>query len=76
MTSLDWLLSTSLMPVSMVAVGFLGDAIGAAHDARPRRARSAASLTLLCVLLIPGVRDPEREASGALGEPLGEGVQP
>ena len=57
-TSVDWLISTSLMPVAMIAVGFVGDAIGpgttlvlagtiggTAHAARaadPRRARPGA----------------------------------
>ena len=70
-TSLDWLISTSLMPVSMIAVGFLGDGIG------PRTTLVLAgvvggTLTLLA-LLTPGLRDPEREESGAFGEPLARG---
>jgi DHA3 family tetracycline resistance protein-like MFS transporter len=74
-TSVDWMLSTALMPVSMVGVGFLGDAIGA-------RATLVAAglfggvLTIAFVLLVPGLREPEREdaASGALGEPARERV--
>jgi DHA3 family tetracycline resistance protein-like MFS transporter len=73
-TSLDWLISTSLMPVSMIAVGFLGDAIGPGTTLVLAGAIGG-TLTLLAVL-IPGVRDPERDGSDALGEPLRESIQP
>jgi MFS family permease len=68
-TSLDWLLSTSLMPVSMIAVGFLGDGIGA-RTTLVLAGVIGGTLTLLA-LLTPGLRDPERD-SDAFGEPPGE----
>ena len=62
------------MPVSMIAVGFLGDSIG------PRTTLVLAGLVAgaftLLALLTPGLRDPEREESGVLAEPLRKGVQP
>jgi MFS family permease len=73
-TSLDWMISTSLMPLWLVAIGFLGDGIGV------RQTLVAAGLfggitTMLFPLAIRGIRGPERE-SGALGEPARESVQP
>jgi DHA3 family tetracycline resistance protein-like MFS transporter len=74
-TSVDWLLSGSTMPLAMIAAGFVGDAIGPSTTLVVA-GLCAGCLTLLSVAAIPGVRDPEREASGELGEPLGERVQP
>ncbi len=65
-TSLDWLLSTSLMPVAMIAVGFLGDGIGA-RETLVAAGLVSGAFTLVFVFAVPGLRDPEREASGALG---------
>jgi len=73
-TSLDWLLSTCLMPLSMVAVGFLGDGIGVRTTLIASGAVSGV-LTLLFVFAVPSVRGPERE-SAAFRQPAGEGVQP
>jgi DHA3 family tetracycline resistance protein-like MFS transporter len=71
-TSLDWLLSTSLMPASMIAVGFAGDAIGA-RGTLVAAGLLGGTVTLASVFLVPALRDPERDApSGALGEPVRE----
>ena len=59
----------------MIAVGFLGDGLGA----RPTLVLAgllAGTLTLLSIVAIPSVRDPERDAPGALGEPVGEDAEP
>ncbi len=57
-SSLDWLVSISLTPLSFAVAGPIGEALGA------RRALLAAGLfagaTTLGFLLLPGVRDPER----------------
>jgi MFS family permease len=74
-TSVDWLLSTSLVPLSMVAVGFLGDGIGAS-ETLVLSGLVAGTLTLVFVFVVPGVRDPERDASGTLREAATERVQP
>jgi MFS family permease len=73
-TSVDWLFSLSFMPLAMIAVGFAGDAVGASATLVVAGLLSGV-VTLLSVA-IPGIRDPEREASGELGESLGERVQP
>jgi MFS family permease len=71
-TSLDWLLSTSLMPASMIAVGFAGDAIGA-RGTLVAAGLLGGTVTLASVFLVPALRDPERDApSGALDEALRE----
>jgi len=72
-TSLDWMVSSSLMPMWLVAIGFLGNGIGV------RRSLVAAGLfggvtTMLFPLAIRGLRAPER-GSDSLGEPLRKGVQ-
>jgi MFS family permease len=74
-TSLDWLISTSLMPVAMIGVGFLGNGIGA-RETLVLAGLVSATFTLLFLFAVPGLRDPERADSGAGGEPSGEGVQP
>jgi hypothetical protein len=74
-TSLDWLLSTSLMPLAMVAVGFLGDGLGV-RTTLVVAGLVGGTTTLLFVFAVPGIRDPERELSRPLGEPRGERVQP
>jgi MFS family permease len=73
-TSLDWMVSTSLMPMWLLVIGVVGDGIGV------RQTLIGAGLfggitTLLFPLAIRGIRDPERE-SGALVESFGEGIQP
>jgi hypothetical protein len=74
-TSLDWLLSTCLMPVSMIAVGFLGDGIGA-RSTLVLAGLLGGTLTLAFLFAVPGLRDPEREDSRALREPAREGAEP
>jgi hypothetical protein len=74
-TSLDWLVSTSLMPLSMIVVGFVGDSIGARTTLVVAGLASGA-LTLLFAFAVPAVRSPERQGSGPLGEPAREGAQP
>jgi DHA3 family tetracycline resistance protein-like MFS transporter len=74
-TSLDWFLSTCLMPVSMIAVGLLGDGIGA-RSTLVLAGLLGGTLTLAFLFAVPALRDPEREASGALGKPAGEGAEP
>jgi MFS family permease len=73
-TSLDWLFGTSLMPMWFVAIGFVADGVGV------RATLIAAGLisgitTMLFPLLVPGIRDPERDTT-ARGELLAERVQP
>jgi len=59
-TSLDWFVSVSLMPVSFAITGPVADAIG------PRTTLVAAGLVatplMLAFLLLPGIRDVERRA--------------
>jgi hypothetical protein len=74
-TSLDWLLSTSLMPLSMILVGFLGDKLGV-RETLVVSGALAGAVTLLFPVAVPRVRDPERDGSGARGESAREGVQP
>jgi MFS family permease len=74
-TSLDWLLSTSLMPASMIAIGFLGDGIGA-RATLVLAGLLAGTLTLVSVVAIRDLRDPERDAPEALGESAGEQAEP
>jgi MFS family permease len=56
-TSLDWLVSISLTPVSFAIAGPLGEAIGARATLVSGGIIAAGTLLFL---LIPGVRDPER----------------
>jgi MFS family permease len=65
-TSLDWLVSTSLMPMWFVVIGFVADDVGV------RSTLVAAGLiggitTMLFPLVIRGLRDPEHD-SAARGE--------
>jgi hypothetical protein len=59
-TSLDWFVSVSLMPVSFAITGPVADAIG------PRTTLVGAGLVatplMLAFLLLPGIRDVERRA--------------
>ncbi len=64
-TSLDWLVSTSLMPMWFVAIGFVADDLGV------RTTLIAAGLisgvtTLLFPFAIRGLRDPERDSAARL----------
>ena len=73
-TSVDWMVSTSLMPLWLVVIGFVGDRIGV------RETLVVAGLfggitTMIFPFAIRGIRDPERD-SAALVEPAGEGVEP
>ena len=74
-TSLDWLLSTSLMPLSMLVFGFLGNGIGA-RATLLLAGLLAGTLTVLSIVAIPSLRNPEREQSGAFGEPAAEDAEP
>lgn len=58
-TSLDWALSTCLVPVSFALTGPVAAAAGA--EATLVGAGVLASATMLGFLLVPGVRDPERQ---------------
>lgn len=57
-SSVDWLVSLCLSPLGVVAAGFLAGAIGTRNTLLAGGA--VAGLTVI-VLLLPGVRDPERE---------------
>jgi MFS family permease len=57
-TSLDWLVSTSLVPISFALTGPLAAAVGAKATLAGAGVLAAAA-TLVC-LFIPGVRDTER----------------
>ena len=57
-TSLDWFVSTSLVPVSFALTGPVAAAVGAEATLAGAGVFAAAA-TLLC-LLIPGIRDTER----------------
>jgi Transmembrane secretion effector len=58
-TSLDWLVSTSLVPISFALTGPIAAAIGAEATLAGAGVIACAA-TLLC-LLIPGMRDTERD---------------
>jgi Transmembrane secretion effector len=58
-TSLDWLVSTSLVPISFALTGPVAAAIGAEATLAGAGVIACAA-TLLC-LLIPGMRDTERD---------------
>ena len=67
-TSLDWLVSTSLMPMWFVLIGFVADGVGV------RATLVAAGLiggvtTMLFPFVFRGIREPEHD-SAARGEPL------
>jgi predicted MFS family arabinose efflux permease len=57
-SSLDWMVSTSLIPVSLALAGPLAQAIGA--GATLVAAGVFGSVILLLFLLIPGIREPEQ----------------
>jgi MFS family permease len=57
-SSVDWLVSIGLIPVSFAIVGPLGEAFGT--QAVLLGAGVIGCLVPLCFLLVPGVRDPER----------------
>lgn len=57
-SSVDWMVSTALIPVSFALAGPLGEAFGA--QAVLLAAGSAGAIFGLAFLLVPGVRDPER----------------
>ncbi len=57
-SSLDWMVSTALIPVSFALAGPLGEAFGA--QAVLAGAGAAGLVFGLAFLLVPGVRDPER----------------
>jgi DHA3 family tetracycline resistance protein-like MFS transporter len=77
-SSIDWMVSLSLIPVSTVAMGFLAAAIGA----RATLALAGAFgglVTLGFLVALPGLRDSERDESMSslpLREPAGQGAQP
>jgi DHA3 family tetracycline resistance protein-like MFS transporter len=58
-TSLDWLVSTSLVPISFALTGPVAAAIGA--EATLAGAGVIACVATLLCLLIPGMRDTERD---------------
>ena len=67
-SSLDWMVSTSLIPVSLAITGPLALTIGA--RATLIAAGVFGSIAVLLFLLIPGIRDPERAEIG--GTPLAQ----
>jgi MFS family permease len=64
-SALDWMITIAGVPLSFAIVGPLADRIGA--DATLIWAGVVGGLLTLSFLLIPGVRDPERD--GSLAEP-------
>ena len=67
-SSLDWLLSSSLMPAAMITIGMLANAIGA-RETLVLAGLLAGTLTVLTIGTIPRLRDPEHNPPGELGEP-------
>ncbi len=73
-TSVDWLVSTGLVPVSFALTGPAAEAFGAANTMVGAALLGAVLMGVL--LFVPGVRDPEREQtavvrpSGKSGEDL------
>jgi hypothetical protein len=59
--SFDWLVSTSLVPLSFVLTGLVAAGIGA--NATMLGAGVIGAALTMAFLLIPGLRDPEREGS-------------
>ncbi|HEU4450001.1 MAG TPA: MFS transporter [Gaiellaceae bacterium] len=72
-TSLDWFVSTSLVPVSFALTGPVSSAVGV--QTTLVAAGLAASVATLLFLLVPGVRDTERSDAlpAALRRPAPEG---
>jgi MFS family permease len=64
-TSLDWFISTSLVPVSFALTGPIAGSIGV-ETTLVAAGIAAAAATLVC-LFIPGVRDTERRGDLSLG---------
>jgi MFS family permease len=64
-TSLDWFISTSLVPVSFALTGPIAGSIGV-ETTLVAAGIAAAAATLVC-LFIPGVRDTERRGGLSLG---------
>jgi Transmembrane secretion effector len=60
-TSLDWFVSTSLVPISFALTGPVSHALGA--QATLVAAGIAAALATIVFLFVPGVRDTERDGS-------------
>jgi MFS family permease len=60
-TSLDWFVSTSLVPVSFALTGPVSHALGA--QATLVAGGLAAALVTIAFLFVPGVRDTERDGS-------------
>jgi hypothetical protein len=60
-TSLDWFVSTSLVPVSFALTGPVSHALGAQTTLVV--AGLAAALATIVFLFVPGVRDTERDDS-------------
>jgi MFS family permease len=63
--SLDWLVSTGLVPVSFALTGPAADAFGPANTMIGAALLGGALMGML--LFVPGVRDPEREGSESGG---------
>jgi predicted outer membrane lipoprotein len=60
-SSLDWLVSTSFIPVSFLLTGPAAKAFGVGHTL-VGAGLAGAFLTIVC-LLLPGIRDTERDGS-------------
>jgi hypothetical protein len=67
-TSLDWMISIGLLPLSFAVVGPMSAAIGA--DATLILAGLLGAISVLVVLLVPASRGPERDGSLAAREPV------
>jgi DHA3 family tetracycline resistance protein-like MFS transporter len=62
-SSLDWLVSTGLVPVSFALTGPAAAAFG--PEGTMIGAAVIGALLMVSLLFVPGVRDPEREPAGA-----------
>ena len=58
-TSVDWLVSTALVPVSFAATGPVAEAFGA--DVTMVAAALLGAVLMIMLMFVPGVRDPERD---------------
>jgi MFS family permease len=65
--SVDWMVSTALIPLSFALVGPLAEAFGA--QAILLAAGVCGALVTLAFLFVPGVRDPERAEAAAATRP-------
>jgi MFS family permease len=61
-SSLDWLISTGLVPISFALTGPVADTIG--PETTIIVAGLAGAALFFALLFVPGVRDPERTANG------------